>query len=114
MRDPLTCPIGAHYLDLLRYTPDQTTVDPNDSTYEWPASSSPPELGCVFGGGRTFDSQGIPTGSVALVLYRYGALLAVNDDARTVFPHIPWANPHERTFALASWPPSLDAVGPGS
>jgi hypothetical protein len=42
---------------------------------------------------------------VALVLYRYGALLAVNDAAHRVFPHLPMAYAHERALALGAWPP---------
>jgi hypothetical protein len=112
-RGPLTCVIGAHYLDVLRASPDQTTISLTDHAYLWPASSSSPKLGCVFGGGRTFDDQGNPTGAVALVLYRYGALLAVNDEARRVFPHIPLASAHERALALAAWPPPTGSTSPG-
>lgn len=112
-RDPLTCVIGAHYLDVLRASPDQTTISLDDHDYLWLGSSSPPELGCVFGGGRTFDDRGNLTGAVALVLYRYGALLAVNVEAHRVFPHIPMASAHERALALAAWPPPTGSTSPG-
>jgi len=111
-RDPLTCVIGAHYLDVLRASPDQTTISLTDHSYLWPASSAPPELGCVFGGWRT-DDQGNRTGAVALVLYRFGALLAVNDEAYRVFPHIPMVSAHERALAQAAWPPPTGSTSPG-
>jgi hypothetical protein len=113
VRDPLTCVIGAHYLDVLRASPDQTTISLTDHAYLWLGSSSPPELGCVFGGGRTFDDRGNLTGAVALVLYRFGALLAVNDEAHRVFPHIPLASAHERALAQAAWPPPTGSTSPG-
>ena len=112
VRDPLTCPVGAHFLDVLRENPDQATADSTDTSYRWDEWSSPAELGCVFGGGRSFDNQGNLTGSVAIVLYRYGALLAVNDEAHADFPHIPWASEHERALALAAWPPTADTMVP--
>jgi hypothetical protein len=111
--DPLLCPIGAHYLDVLRATPGQATIDLNDLSYQWPVSAFTPQLGCVFGGSRYLDSQGTPTGSVALVLYRFGALLAVNDEAHNDFPKIPRATGHERTLALGAWPPTPKTAGPG-
>ncbi len=112
-RDPLTCVIGAHYLDVLRASPDQTTISLTDHAYLWLGSSSPPELGCVFGGGRTFDDRGNLTGAVALVLYRFGALLAVNVEAHRVFPHIPMVSAHERALAQAAWPPPTGSTSPG-
>jgi hypothetical protein len=111
VRDPLTCPMGAHYLDVLRATPDQTTVPLSDSSYQWPTSSSSPALGCVFGGQR-IDTQGTPTGPVALVLYRCGVLTAVNDEALADFPHLSRASPHETALALAAWPPTDATRGP--
>src|SRR5258707_2735144 len=112
-RDPLTCVIGAHYLDVLRASPDQTTISLTDHAYLWLGSSSPPELGCVFGGGRTFDDRGNLTGAVALVLYRFGALLAVNVEAQRVFPHIPMVSAHEQALAQAAWPPPTGSTSPG-
>jgi len=111
-RDPLICVIGAHYLDVLRASPDQTIISLTDYAYQWSESSSSPELGCVFGGGRT-DGNDNSLGPVALVLYRYGALLAVNDEAHRVFPHIPMASAHERALAQAAWPPPTGSTSPG-
>jgi hypothetical protein len=111
-RDPLTCVIGAHYLDVLRASPDQTIISLTDYAYQWSGSSSSPELGCVFGGGRT-DGNDNSLGPVGLVLYRFGALLAVNFEAHRVFPHIPLASAHERALAQAAWPPPTGSTSPG-
>lgn len=106
VRDPVVCTVGAHYLDVLRAIPGQSTIDFSDESYVWPDQlwSSPSAPGCVFAGSRT-DNQGNLTGNVALVLYRFGALLAVNPEAQQVFPHLPLASQHERALALAAWPP---------
>jgi hypothetical protein len=116
VRDPVVCAVGAHYLDVLRTIPDQTTISFSDQSYQWPTQewSSPPAPGCLFAGGRTVDNQGNLTGTVALVLYRYGALLAVNPEAQRVFPHLPLANPHEHALALAAWPPPTSTPSTGS
>ncbi len=41
---------------------------------------------------------------MALVLYRAGVLLAVNDQAHTWFPTLPLASAHERALAQAVAP----------
>jgi hypothetical protein len=114
VRDPVVCAVGAHYLDVLRATPGQSTVPLTDTSYQWPEWSSLPAPGCLFAGGRTTDNQGNLTGTVALVLYRYGVLLAVNAEAAQVFPHLPLTNAHEHALALAAWPPPIGTPSPGS
>jgi hypothetical protein len=116
VRDPVVCAIGAHYLDVLRGTPGQSIIDFTDPSYQWPTQewSSPSEPGCLFAGGRTVDNQGNLTGTVALVLYRYGVLLAVNAEAQRIFPHLPLPSAHEHTLALAAWPPPSTLPSAGS
>ncbi len=75
-----------------------------DLSYQWLASAAPPERGCLFGGGRVSE-QGTLLDPVALVLYRFGTLLAVNDAAHRVVPNLPMGNAHERAPALGAWPP---------
>jgi len=75
-----------------------------DLSYQWLASAAPPERGCLFGDGRVSE-RGTLLDPVALVLYRYGALLAVNDAAHRVVPQLPMANAHDRALALGAWPP---------
>jgi hypothetical protein len=107
------CEVGTSVLDVVRYQSDQTTVSPLDLSYQWPQSATLPELGCVFGGGHV-DAQINLTGPVALVLYRCGALLAVNAEATRIFPHLPRASAHEQALALAAWPPTAATAGPGA
>jgi len=75
-----------------------------DLSYQWLASAAPPERGCLFGDGRVSE-RGTLLDPVALVRYRYGALLAVNDAAHRVVPQLPMANAHDRALALGAWPP---------
>ena len=44
---------------------------------------------------------------MALVLYRAGALITINAQARQIFPQLPMASAHERALALAVAPASL-------
>ena len=44
---------------------------------------------------------------MALLLYRAGVLLTVNDQARTWYPMLPEASAHERALAQAVVPTSL-------
>jgi hypothetical protein len=103
------CALASLDLDALRFDNAQASTGPME---QWPTSSSLPALGCVFGGGAT-DSIGNFTGPVALVLYRCGALVTVNDAAAQVFPRLPVASAHERALALAAWPPTAGTIGPG-
>ncbi len=109
--DVFPCALGAHYLDVLRASPEQTTVSVADFSYQWPISAASPQLGCVLVGGR-ISMQGSLLAPIAEVLYRFGVLLAVNDAARQVFPHLPLANAHERALALRAWSPSTDTSTP--
>jgi hypothetical protein len=106
--DPLVCAVGAEYLTAVRVLPGAGTADATDPNYQWPntAWSSPPaEASCVLAGGRTMDPHGHLTGTVALVLYRDGVLLAANDEAHRVLPELTIADAHERALARAVWPP---------
>ncbi|HEY2593590.1 MAG TPA: hypothetical protein VGK33_06795 [Chloroflexota bacterium] len=111
VRDPLICRVGTSFLDSLRFNLTQATVRPSSQSYQWSASPTLPVLGCIFGGVEA-DRQGRPAGAVAIVLYRYGTLLAVNDVAESVFPHIPLASAHERAMALAVWQSTASGASP--
>jgi len=98
--DPVICPTGAHALNVAQAQTDGLR-------YQWPVTTSTAELGCLFAGSDTEPTTGNPTGSIALVLYRAGALIAVNAQSHQVFPTLPMASAHERDLALAVAPASL-------
>jgi hypothetical protein len=102
--DPVICPTGSHALDVFQATPAPTTVDRN---FQWPYRVSTAELGCLFAGSETDQDTGKPTGPIALVLYRAGALVAANAAAQHDFPTLPHASAHERALANAVAPTSL-------
>jgi hypothetical protein len=96
--DPIICPTGAYY---------RTDLTLPDSAFAWTSGSSLPELGCLFAGSVIDRTTGKPSGPMALLLYRAGVLLAVNDQARTWFPTLPRASAHERALANAVAPTQL-------
>ncbi|HEY7092122.1 MAG TPA: hypothetical protein VH393_03025 [Ktedonobacterales bacterium] len=102
--DPVICPTGAHALDVFQATPAPTTVDQN---FQWPYIASTAELGCLFAGSETDTDTGKPTGPIALVFYRAGALVAANAAAQHDFPTLPHASAHERALANAVAPTQL-------
>jgi hypothetical protein len=52
-------------------------------------------------------TTGTVSGPMALVLYRAGALTAVNEQAHQVFPGLPLASAHERALAAAVTPATI-------
>jgi hypothetical protein len=90
--DPVICPTGAHALSVAQAS---TAGLP----YQWPVAASTAGLGCLFAASDT--------GPTALVLYRAGALIAVNDLAQQILPNLPRASAHERALALAVVPAAL-------
>jgi hypothetical protein len=102
--DPVICSTGTHALDELRMTPGRTTVD---QTFQIPFAAQTKELGCLYAGSTLDPVTSKSTGPTALVLYRAGALIAVNDEARRAFPTLPVASAHERALAQAVAPSSL-------
>jgi hypothetical protein len=102
--DPVICPAGGHYLDVLQQLPDQITIT---ADVQWPFAASTAELGCAFGGSEMDPKTGKPTGPISLVFYRAGALVAVNEQAHQIFPKLPMASAHERALANAVAPTSL-------
>jgi hypothetical protein len=98
--DPVICPTGAHALNV-------TQASTSSLHSQWPVAVSTAELGCLLAGSDTDPTSGIPTGPLALVLYRAGALVAVNVQAQQNFPNLPMASAHERALALAVAPASL-------
>ena len=104
LHDPVICAVGEHYLDVLRISPAQTVVN---LRLQWPYQASASGLACLLAGSSTFDAAYNPIGTVALVLYRCGVLLAVNDEAQRIFPHLAHASAHEQALALAVAPPGV-------
>jgi hypothetical protein len=80
-------------------------------TSSWMARQGPTyataELGCLYAGSKVDSVSGSPTGPIALVLYRAGALIAVNAQAHQIFPTVPVASDHERLLATAVAPAHL-------
>jgi hypothetical protein len=102
--DEVICSTGGHALEVLRATPAQTTVD---QTFQAPYVALTAELGCLLAGSATDPTTGKATGPIVLVLYRAGALVAVNAQAQHDFPTLPLASAHERALAQAVAPTSL-------
>jgi hypothetical protein len=96
--DPITCLTGAFY---------RTGLTLPDSAFNWTSGASLQEQGCLFAGSVIDRTTGRPSGPMALVLYRAGVLLAINDPAHDWFPTLPVASLHERALALAVAPASL-------
>jgi hypothetical protein len=96
--DPIICPTGAFY---------RAGLTLPDSAFDWTSGVSLPEQGCLFVGKVVDRTTGKPGGPMALVLYRAGVLLAVNDQAHTWFPTLPQASAHERLLANAVAPTNL-------
>lgn len=97
LHDPVICAVGEHYLDVLRVSPDEAGLN-------WSYEASIAGLGCLVVGSTT-------TGTVALVLYTCGALVAVNAEAQRIFPNLPHPSSHELGLAQAAAPPEV-AVSP--
>jgi hypothetical protein len=102
--DPVICPTGEHYREIVQLTPSLTTVNQD---FIWPYAASTAELGCLYAGGAMDATTGKVSGPMALVLYRAGALTAVNEQAHQVFPYLPLTSAHERALAQAVAPASL-------
>jgi hypothetical protein len=98
--DLVMCPTGEHALSVA-----QTPVP--GSNYLWAFSVPTAELGCVFAGSERDATTGKSSSPMALVLYRAGALIAVNAEAHQRFPTLLVASAHEQALALARAPISL-------
>jgi hypothetical protein len=103
--DPVLCLTADDYRRFVEVTSDQGAI--GDGQVQWPYEASTAELGCLLAGGETDLNTGKPSGSMALLLYRAGVLLAVNDQARKWYPTLPQASAHERALAQAVAPTSL-------
>jgi len=99
--DPVICPTGEHYREVVQLTPSLSMVNQD---FVWPYAASTAELGCLYAGGAMDPTTGTVSGPMALVLYRAGALTAVNERAHQVFPSLPLASAHERALAQAVTP----------
>jgi hypothetical protein len=106
--DPVLCLTADAYRQFVEVTSDQGMI--GDGRVQWPYEASTPELGCLLAGSETNETDpnaGKPSGPMALLLYRAGALLTVNDQARKWYPMLPQANAHERALANAVAPAQL-------
>jgi hypothetical protein len=99
--DPVICPTGAHALNVVQL------LSTEGRDYQWPVVASTTEVGCLYAGSKVDSVSSNPVGPMALVLYRAGALIAVNRQAHQIFPTLPVASDHERILATAVAPTRL-------
>lgn len=59
---------------------------------------------CLLIGSKQMNPDGRPVGTLVVLLYRCGLLLAANDTARQVFPQLPSATPAEQALAIQMSP----------
>jgi hypothetical protein len=106
--DPVICPTAEQSISALMATPTPTPAPTTaDQRFQGRFVASTSELGCLLAGSEADLSTGAPTGPMALVLYRAGALIAANAEAHRDFPTLPLASTHERALAQAVAPSSL-------
>jgi hypothetical protein len=103
--DPVLCLTADDYRRFVEVTSDQGVI--GDGQVQWPYEASTAELGCLLAGSDWDADTGKPSSPMALLLYRAGVLLAVNDQARTWYPMLQLASAHERALAQAVAPTSL-------
>lgn len=87
----------------------QTGV-PDMAGYYWhPYQAHPASEGCLAAGAQeAVGGDYEPVGPTALVLYRFGLLLAANALAHQLFPSLPQATAAERALARSLAPPSAE------
>jgi hypothetical protein len=102
--DPVICPTAEQSIAVLLASPATRS---GDVQFQGSFVASTGELGCLLAGRETAPSTGTPTGPIAWVLYRAGALVAANDEAHRAFPTLPLASVHERALAQAVAPSTL-------
>jgi hypothetical protein len=98
--DPVICPTGEHALSVVQ-------LPTEGLHYQWPVAASTADLGCLYGGSEMDVVTGAPSSPMALVLYRAGALIAVNEQAHQIFPKLPLTSAYEAALALAVAPTHL-------
>lgn len=99
--DPVICAFGQHALEVLRASlADAPAVDPYAQFTAAPLAHG---LGCLYTLTVTGGSGATATPDMsARVLYRCGALVAVNVAAQRLFPHLPHPSDHELALAQAA------------
>jgi hypothetical protein len=103
--DPVLCPTADAYQQFVAVTSDRGMI--GDGQVQWTYEASTAEMGCLLAGSDRDNSTGKPSSPIALLLYRAGVLLTVNDQARTWYPMLPEVSAHERALAQAVVPASL-------
>jgi hypothetical protein len=102
--DPVICPTAQQSFERFLDTAAPGNVDTN---LQMRFAASTADLGCLLAGSATDPSTGNPTGPIAWILYRAGALVAANAEAHRAFQTLPQASAHERALAQAVAPKSL-------
>jgi hypothetical protein len=101
--DPVICPMAQQTLQRLL---DTTAPSDVHELFQPRFAVSTAEVGCLLTGSAADPATGIPTGPLAWILYRAGALIAANTEAHRMFPTLPLASIHERNLAAAVAPAS--------
>jgi hypothetical protein len=101
--EPIICSVGEQYRAAQQATSWQSAAP----QFQWPVAMPTADLGCLYVGSQMDPTTGKLSGPVALALYRAGALIAVNEQAKRVFPTLPLASAHEAALAQAVAPSSL-------
>jgi hypothetical protein len=101
--EPIICSVGEQY----RATPQATPWQSAAPQFQWSVAMPTADLGCLYVGSQVDPTTGKLSGPVALALYRAGALMAVNGQAKQAFPTLPLASAHEAALAQAVAPGSL-------
>lgn len=87
-------------MGLLNDVLSKDKADPALSAYTWyPVAARPTAEGCLLIGGKTVGSNGVPTGATVYALYRFGVLLAANDEAQRRLPQAPVADAAAQALA---------------
>jgi hypothetical protein len=93
-------PLCAVATSLLNEQLTPATAAPELASYTWYGLGARNSAdGCLLLGGRPSTAGGLPTGATANALYRFGLLVAANDEAHRLLPGLPAADAHEQAIA---------------
>jgi len=101
--DRLVCAVGGQ--SLARLSAARAPTAPGvDLQWAFVVPTAGLGRGCVLAGSAHFDPAGYLLPPVAVILYRFGVLLAANNEAHRAFPHLPLVNRVELALAAAVAP----------
>jgi hypothetical protein len=98
---PVVCPAVDPFVEALTAITGQQAEDT-----EWIYAAASWDLGCLYAGTPFKATTGAPSSARVVVLYRAGAVMAANAQARHAFPTLPLASAHEHAL--------VDSVSPAA